>query len=195
MRLKLLNGAPLREHLDYSDHVLIAASECGRFEFEKHQGQSTEENTSLKWRDIGLKSAPLRTGWSQPYLPGTANDSQSFVIPGLEESSALPEYDASNLDNTLTFDENLSAADDYLEHSLVLYDTLLSSQVVQDNAADNTVTSSSFLTRDAVCGRPHDASCAALDGLAFSTSSPIARSRACACAPGKTPGRRKPLKP
>lgn len=146
MRLKLLNGAPLREHLDYSDDVLIAASECGRFEFEKYQGQSTEENTSLKWRDIGLKSAPLRTGWSQPYLPGTANDSQSFVIPGLEESSALPEYDASNLDNTLTFDENLSAADGYLEHSLVFYDTLLSSQVVQDNAEDNTVTSSSFLT-------------------------------------------------
>lgn len=146
MRLKLLNGAPLREHLDYSDDVLIAASECGRFEFEKSHSQSTGENTSLKWRDIGLKSAPLRTGWSQPYLPGTANDSQSFVIPGLEESSALPEYDASNLDNTLTFDENLSAADDYLEHSLVFYDTLLSSQVVQDNAADNTVTSSSFLT-------------------------------------------------
>ena len=111
MRLKLLNGAPLREHLDYSDHVLIAASECGRFRFQNPHSKSTEEGTSLKWRDIGLKSAPLRTGWSQPYLPGTANDSQSFSIPGLEESSALPQYDASNLDTTLTFDEDVSAAD------------------------------------------------------------------------------------
>ncbi|KAF2628741.1 hypothetical protein BU25DRAFT_325570, partial [Macroventuria anomochaeta] len=42
--------------------------------------------------------------------------------------------------------DEASAADDYLQHSLLFHDTLLSSQVVQDRAVDNTVTSSSFLT-------------------------------------------------
>ncbi|KAF1832254.1 hypothetical protein BDW02DRAFT_600119 [Decorospora gaudefroyi] len=38
------------------------------------------------------------------------------------------------------------ATDGFLEHSLVFHDTLLSSQVVQDNGTENTIGSSSFLT-------------------------------------------------
>ena len=150
MRLKLLNGAPLREHLDFSDNSLLEAAECNDSGVKEWHGQSIEEHAALKWRDIGLKSAPLRTGWSQPYLPGTglqgAYDSHSFTIPGVEESSALHEHDTTSLDTALTLDEEVSAADDYLQHSLIFHDTLLSSQVVQDVAVDGTVASSSFLT-------------------------------------------------
>lgn len=150
MRLKLLNGAPLNEQLSYSDDILLAADDCHAFKTQKHRGQSTEENTGLKWRDIGMRSALLHTEWSQPFLPGSglhgAHDGHSFSIPGLEQSSALPEYDTSNPDTTHTFDEDVSAADGYLEHSLIFYDTLLSSQVIQDATADDTVNSASFLT-------------------------------------------------
>ena len=150
MKLKLLNGAPLREHLDFSDGTLLEVAKCNRFDAQIWHGRSTEEQAAPKWRDIGLKSARLRTGWSQPYLHETglhgAHDSNSFSIPGVEESPALPGYNASNFDATLTLDEDVSIAEDYLQHSLIFHDTLLSSQVVQDVAADNTVTSSSFLT-------------------------------------------------
>lgn len=150
MRLKSLNGAPLRENLDFSDGTLIAVAKCSGFHAQSWHGQSTEEQSALKWRDIGLKSARLRTGWSQPFLPGTGlqgdKNNKSFAIPNMEDSSALPGCDTTGLDTTLTLEEQTSAVDDYLEHSLIFHDTLLSSQVVQDVAADNTVTSSSFLT-------------------------------------------------
>lgn len=150
MRLKLLNGAPLRENLDFNENTLIAVSECHGFNPKSRKGQATEQQTVLKWRDIGLTNTRLHTGWSQPFVPGTGlqgvDNNQSFAIPNLEDSSALPEYDTTNLDTTLTLDEHTSAVDDYLQHSLIFHDTLLSSQVVQDVAADNTVASSSFLT-------------------------------------------------
>lgn len=151
MRLKLLNGAPLREQLDFSNDSLLDIAKCDNFSTKPWHGQSTEEEeVALKWRDIGLKNARLHTEWSQPHLPGTglqgAHNNHSFAIPGIEESSALPDYDTTNLDTTLTLNEEHSAADDYLQHSLIFYDTLMSSQVVQDVAEDNTVTSSSFLT-------------------------------------------------
>lgn len=163
MRLKLLNGAPLCEHLDFSDRILLDVAECHAFDANYRAGESIGKATAFKWRDIGLKRALLRTGWSQPYLPGIAlqgvHDGLSFTIPGIEESSELPEYDATNLDTTLGLDEALTV-DDYLEHSLILHETLLSSQVVQDAAAaDSTVTSSSFLTTsfgttDSRCSSP-----------------------------------------
>jgi hypothetical protein len=150
MRLKTLNGAPLREHLDFSDRTLLDITKCSGFGVAAWNGQSTEDDATLKWRDIGLINARLRTGWSQPFLPGTGlhgvGFGHSFTIPGLEQSSALSEYDTTNLDTTVTLDEQTSAADDYLQHSLIFHDTLLSSQVIQDATADNTVSSSSFLT-------------------------------------------------
>jgi hypothetical protein len=150
MRLKTLNGAPLREHLDFSEKSLLVTTTSSNFSLATCVGQSTEDRNALKWRDIGAKNTRLRTGWSQPYLPGSGLQSfdhdRSFVIPGVEQSTALPEYETSNLDTTLALDEQTSAIDDYLQHSLGFYDTLLSSQVIQDEAADNTVSSSSFLT-------------------------------------------------
>jgi hypothetical protein len=150
MRLKLLNGAPLREHLKFNNESLLDVADCDCFHTRAWNGRSTEEEVALKWRDIGLKHTRLHTGWSQLYLPGSgmqgAHHQNSFAIPGIEESSALPHYDTTNLDTTLTLDEDPSAADDYLQHSLIFYDTLMSSQVVQDIAEDNTVSSSSFLT-------------------------------------------------
>ncbi|KZM24222.1 uncharacterized protein EKO05_0005756 [Ascochyta rabiei] len=150
MRLKLLTGAPLRERLDFSDSSLIAVVECSGFDVKAWHCQSTEDQAALKWREVGPKSARLRTGWSQPHLPGTGlqgiDTNHSFAIATLEGSSGLSEHGTTNLDTTLTLDEQASAADEYLEHSLIFHDTLLSSQVVQDVAADTTVTSSSFLT-------------------------------------------------
>ncbi|KAF3051749.1 hypothetical protein E8E11_008946 [Didymella keratinophila] len=150
MRLKLLNGAPLRESLEFKDETLLDVAECDRFNTRAWNGQSTEEKVALKWRDIGLKNAGLHTGWSQLYLPGSgmqgAHHQHSFTVPGIEESSALPQYDKTNLDTTLPFDQDPSASDDYLQHSLIFYDTLMSSQVAQDVVEDNTVNSSSFLT-------------------------------------------------
>lgn len=151
MRLKLLNGAPLCEDLDFSNSVLLEATKCHAFHVEHRDGKSTEEDAAFRWRDIGSKRELLRTGWSQPYLPGSViqgpYDGYSFTIPGVEESSELPQYDATSLDTTLRFEEGVSTAEDYLQHSLIFYDTLLSSQVVQDAAsADDTVNSSSFLS-------------------------------------------------
>lgn len=150
MRLKLLNGAPLRENLDFNNESLLDVAKCDLFNTRAWNGQSTGEETALKWRDIGLKNARLHTGWSQLYLPGSgmqgAHQQHLFTVPGIRESSALPCYDTTNLDTTLTLDEDPSAAHDYLQHSLIFYDTLMSSQVVQDVVEDNTVNSSSFLT-------------------------------------------------
>lgn len=150
MRLKLLNGAPLCEHLDFSNEVLIAASESFESRSKERYNLSSQDNNVLKWRDIGFRRAPFRTGWSQPFLPGSGlrsvHGSHSFHLPGVEDTSDLPQHDATNLDTTITFDEELPAADEYLQHSLVFYDTLLSSQVVQEIGADDTVASSSFLT-------------------------------------------------
>ncbi|KAJ8115421.1 hypothetical protein OPT61_g2937 [Boeremia exigua] len=150
MRLKLLNGAPLHEHLDFSDNVLLEAADCDGFGAKQRSGQSADGEDTLKWRDIGSKRAPLHTGWSQPFPSGIepkgAHEDLYFTVPGVEESSALLEYDTTNLDTTLTLDDEIPAADDYLQHSLVFHNTLLSSQVVQDEGADETVSSSSFLT-------------------------------------------------
>ncbi|KAH6633328.1 hypothetical protein C7974DRAFT_169493 [Boeremia exigua] len=150
MRLKLLSGAPLREHLDFSTSILSKTGEHRNFGIRQRYDQAVEEEATFKWRDIGAKGVPLRTGWSPPYLPGTgihgAHDGVSFVIPGVQDSSELPEYNVTNLETTLTLDEENLEVDNYLQHSLVFYDTLLSSQIVQDIGADETVPSSSFLT-------------------------------------------------
>src|SRR5690242_7931211 len=152
MRLKLLNGAPLCEHLDFSNSTLLDAAECYTYDAKIRDVKSIGENVAFRWRDIGLKRARLQTGWSQPYLPGrgvqAAYDGQSFAIPGIEEFSELSEHDATNLDTTLRLEEDeVMTARDFLQHSLIIHDTLLSSQIVQEAAGvDGSVASSSFLT-------------------------------------------------
>lgn len=150
MRLKLLNGAPLREHLDFNCEVLLDAAQCDRLNARAWDERSSEQQVSVKWRDIGLEKARLHTGWSQLYLPRSgmqdAYDQHSVAIPGIVQSSELLRYGTTNLDITLTLDEDHIAADNYLQHSLIFYDTLMSSQVVQDVVEDDTLNSSSFLT-------------------------------------------------
>ncbi|KAF1930077.1 uncharacterized protein M421DRAFT_59296 [Didymella exigua CBS 183.55] len=147
MRLKLLNGAPFCEQLEFNNDILLDVAECNDFNARSWHGQSTAEEVALKWREVGLRNARLHTGWSQPYLPGTGlQGAYSFAIPGVEESPALPCLDTTNLDTTLTLDEDQFAADDYLQHSLILHDTLMSSQVIQNVTEDDTVNSPSFMT-------------------------------------------------
>lgn len=152
MRLKLLNGAPLCEHLDFSNSTLLEAAECYKYDVKIRDAKSTGENVAFRWRDIGLRRVRLQTGWSQPYLPGSgmqaAYDGQSFAVPGIEEFSELSEHDATNLDTTLRLEEDdVMTARDFLQHSLIIHDTLLSSQIIQEAAdVDGSVASSSFLT-------------------------------------------------
>ncbi|KAJ4989475.1 hypothetical protein SVAN01_05010 [Stagonosporopsis vannaccii] len=153
MKLKLLNGAPLCEHLDFSNSVLLEAAKCHAFDVTIRDGISSEENAALKWRDIGSKRAFLRSDWTQPFLPGSgvqsAYEGPSFMFLGVEESSALHEHDTTNPETTFRLEQEgeVSAAEDYLQQSLIFHDTLLSSQVVQNAVGgDETVASSSFLT-------------------------------------------------
>jgi hypothetical protein len=142
MRVKILNGAPLCEQLDFSDGTLLDITRNSAFFPAEDHSSSRSDPIALKWRHVAAKDGCLRTGWSQPYLPGSM--SQPFSIPDVEEASNLPED--THIDTSLTIGEHSFAVDDYLEHSLAFHDTLLSSQVVQDNAGDTTVSSSSFLT-------------------------------------------------
>jgi hypothetical protein len=142
MRVKILNGAPLCEQLDFSDSALFDVNRSSAFPFQDDYDSSAEDPNTLKWRHVAAKDGSLRSGWSQPYLPGSM--SQPFSIPDVAETSYLP--DDTNIDTTFTIGEQTSVVNDYLEHSLAFHDTLLSSQVAQDNTGDNTVSSSSFLT-------------------------------------------------
>jgi hypothetical protein len=150
MRVKIFNGAPLCEQLDFSDSALVDVARCDGFRAGYGHSPSASDEVELKWRHVATKGTRLRTGWSQPYLPGSISHEgglgYSFSIPNVEEPSILPEGDTTNFNTTLTIGEQPSAADDYVEQSLAFHDTLLSSQVVPDVTADNTVSSSSFLT-------------------------------------------------
>jgi hypothetical protein len=142
MRVKILSGAPLCEQLDFSDSALFDVNRSSAFPSHNDCDSSAEDPNTLKWRHVAAKDGGLRSGWSQPYLPGSM--SQPFSIPDVAETSYLP--DDTDIDTTFTIGEQPSAVNNYLEHSLAFHDTLLSSQVAQDNAGDNTVSSSSFLT-------------------------------------------------
>ena len=142
----MLNGAPLSEHLDFSDSTLLATEKCNAFAI---NNASTEESTSaLKWRSLSTKNTRLRTGWSQPYLPGSTHRADvSLSIPNVQRSSPLHQEDTTDLDYTMaSFEDPSLAVDDFLEHSLAFHDTLLSSQVFQEDVADTTVGSSLLTT-------------------------------------------------
>ncbi|CAO2655598.1 Nn.00g044010.m01.CDS01 [Neocucurbitaria sp. VM-36] len=147
MRLKTLNGAPLCEYLDFSNTSLLEINECNEFQA---AGQTPAQDTTaaFKWRR--LTSQRLRTGWSQPYLPGSSlqhhQGDLSFSIPSAHQAVIFPEGDTTNMDATATFDEQPSETEGFLQQSFIFHDTLLSSQVLPDAEADNTVASASFLT-------------------------------------------------
>jgi hypothetical protein len=149
MKLKMLNGAPLSEHLDFSEASLLATEKCNAFNILTEMTVTAEESTpALKWRSLSTKNTRLRTGWSQPYLPGSTQRSDiSLSIPNVQRSSPLPQDDTTNPDYTMaSFEDPSIAVDDFLEHSLAFHDTLLSSQVLQDDANHTTLDSSSFPT-------------------------------------------------
>lgn len=145
MRLKALNGAPIAGHLDFTESTLLPIDKCNGFQTED---ASTDSSTpALKWRRLGAKDERLRTGWSQPYLPGAGigfdQINKPIALPAVEQFSTLLEPDTTWDETTISLAE---PGDDFLQHSLIFHDTLLSSQVAQDTVTDQTVTSSSFMT-------------------------------------------------
>ncbi|OAK96431.1 hypothetical protein IQ06DRAFT_230031 [Phaeosphaeriaceae sp. SRC1lsM3a] len=71
----------------------------------------------------------------------------TLSLPQIEQSSTfLGEEGPSRADTTLDLTEPPTEVDIFLEESLAFHDTLLSSQVAQDVGADDTISSSSFLT-------------------------------------------------
>jgi hypothetical protein len=150
MRLKTLNGAPLPQHLNFSEDVLLTPDKCKQFAtITLHSTPSSNEET-LKWRCLAAKDTRLRTGWSQPYLPGSGRRLEDadmpFSLPYDERTSTSFGLDSTPQDTTMDLDDHPTPADTFLEHSLVFHDTLLSSQVVQSTTADQTMSSSSFLS-------------------------------------------------
>ncbi|KAF2830347.1 hypothetical protein CC86DRAFT_160313 [Ophiobolus disseminans] len=150
MRLKTLNGAPSSQHLDFSEHCLLALDKCAGFDAVHEDNPASSSAPALNWRCLTNKGTRLRTGWSQPYLPKCGLQLEqaevSISIPDVEQASTLLEPGTTWNETTIDLGEPATAADDFLEHSLIFHDTLLSSQVAQDTVVDTTISSSSFLT-------------------------------------------------
>lgn len=150
MRLKTLNGAPLCEHLDFSDTSLLGEDQCRSSLAELNPNASSLESTlPLKWRSITNRATRLRTGWSQPYLSGSSRphdgESIALTIPNLVESPHCIQNEQANLDETLTLIDPSFQTDDFVQHSLIFHNALLSSQVLQDAGTGSFVSPSSFL--------------------------------------------------
>jgi hypothetical protein len=150
MRLKTLNGAPLPQHLDFSEDVLLAPDDCSAFIDFPTTTSSSGNEEALKWWCLAVKDTRLRTGWSQPYLPGSGRrldgDDVPLSLPYDERTSTSFGLDSTRQDTTMDLDQSPSTAGTFLEHSLVFHDTLLSSQVAQSTTADQTTSTSSFLS-------------------------------------------------
>ncbi|KAF1998319.1 hypothetical protein P154DRAFT_262496 [Amniculicola lignicola CBS 123094] len=159
MKLRLLTGAPLSAHLDFREESLSPREELvpavkAFLHAELEPGPEPGASHHVKWRRLNAASTKLRTGWSQPYLPGgdrlEGTSSFSFSMPEVESSSGPidEEQDSTLLDPTLPdLDSDfLSQTDAFLEHSLILHDSLLSSQIAIDMEVDHTVSSASLLT-------------------------------------------------
>ena len=141
MRLKTLNGAPLCEHLDFrADHLLDGEALASHLHEEPLEIHQTATAPELKWRRLAY--ACLRPEWPQPYLPTEAfrgsDPDASFSVPEIDGLSGLPADDTTTLDQTVE-------TNDFVEHSLIFHDTLLSSQIAGKDAADNTFSSLSSM--------------------------------------------------
>ncbi|KAF2853194.1 hypothetical protein T440DRAFT_320788 [Plenodomus tracheiphilus IPT5] len=150
MRLKTLNGAPLCEHLDFSDNNLLSDGQCRSFLATLELDASVSESTlPLKWRCITHRATRLQTGWSQPYLPesSTRHDGADITLsmPNVAETSHYLQDDTTNLDDTIILDDPSLQTDDFLHQSLIFHNALLSSQVLPNSETDSFVSPSSFM--------------------------------------------------
>lgn len=165
----MLNGAPLCKHLDFNESSLLGAEDCNAFDVTVlHSVSPNNTATALKWRRLTRKDTRLPSGWSQPYLPGASPGRDqagvSFSIPGADQSFAFPENDTTDLDTTITVADQSSEVVDFLRHSFIFHDSLLSSQVSQDPRADNVISSSSVLTTSFCSTTPGSNSQSGVDG-------------------------------
>lgn len=144
----MFNGAPWREHLDFSDSSLIPAESCNAFDVATGCRTQGEESTPrLKWRSLA-KNTRLLNEWQQSYLPGSilGSDMADFSLPNVDRFQSFVQEEATGIDTTIDFNDPTYTTDGFLEHSLVFHDTLLSSQMIPDEGPDTTISSSSFLT-------------------------------------------------
>ena len=151
MRLKTLNGAPLCEDLDFTAEALLDSETLAHALYEEPHQAAHEKSTApdLKWRRLAPTDTRLRTGWSQPYLPAGAfqgsNPDASFSVPEIEKLSESPPDDTTILEQTVTLLDDTVEPSNFVQQSLIFHDTLLSSQIAGDDAADQTFSSSSFM--------------------------------------------------
>jgi hypothetical protein len=152
MRLKTLNGAPLSTDLDFRAENLLDIDSLVRYLYaEPHTSHENDRASApeLKWRRLAPTETRLRTGWSQPFLPAGAfhgsNPDVSFFVPDIQPSSGLSPDETTVFDQTVTLLDHTDVPDDFVQHSLIFHDTLLSSQIAGDDATDQTVSSSSFM--------------------------------------------------
>jgi hypothetical protein len=159
MRLKTLNGAPLQHQLDFGEDKLLTIEENSNFSdsLKKENPSITgSEQILAKWRRLDSRGTRLRSGWSQPHLPDGHMHEAGFhfsepTIDNLEGASELPEQ-TSLLNDTLLDGGSFTENDDFLHHSLVLHDGMVSSQLAVEpsqlstDELDNTISSSSFLS-------------------------------------------------
>lgn len=146
----MLNGAPRREHLDFSDNCLLPADECDTFSITSKRETPVAESTPvMKWRRLAKKNTRLETEWQQPYLPGSlllGSDMGDVSLPEIDRFPSFAHEDTTTLDATASFLDPTFATDGMIEHSLIFHDTLVSSQVVPGEELDTTINSSSFLS-------------------------------------------------
>ncbi|KAJ4359623.1 uncharacterized protein N0V89_000178 [Didymosphaeria variabile] len=149
MRLKTLNGAPLRANLDFSPQALLDPEAAIKLIHHDALCPRLVQDAPLKWRYVVPKELRLQSDWSHPYLPNGAlhgdDTTLSFLVPGVGASfDAIPE-DTTNLDTIVTVDEAPIDDSDFVHQSLIFHDTLLSSQIAPGGLADGTTTSQSFV--------------------------------------------------
>jgi hypothetical protein len=132
MRLKILSGAPIAEHLDFDEGSLLEPATCTLFT----RCLAPSARDPVRWRRVTAASTRLRSSWSQPYLPASRSnvDSPQPSLPGL-----MPDY------SVIAANEDTTELDGQAQQSLLFHDTLVSSQIAGTNAND-TVSSSSLLT-------------------------------------------------
>lgn len=153
----MLNGAPLCIHLDFNADALLDPEDCYEhypYFFRAPMGMQNsrmedEPSAQPKWRHLTDASTRLRTGWSQTCLPGggiyEGHSNFSFTAPILERSFDYLERNSDVNDTTNTLDDS-PEVDNFLQHSLLLHDTLLSSQIAMDTGVDDPTSSPSFLS-------------------------------------------------
>ncbi|KAJ5027905.1 hypothetical protein PSV08DRAFT_405009 [Bipolaris maydis] len=117
----MLNGAPRREHLDFSDSCLLPSDECNGFSVAARCEMSPVDSTpAIKWRCLAKKDTRLQTEWQHPYLPGPMLGSHMADV-------SLPEvirFQSFAQEDTTAFDAT----------------------VVPGEGPDSTINSSSFLS-------------------------------------------------